>query len=152
MQSIGNLVQFCHSERNSLTVHMLFAFSYLLLFVMVAGYDSDNNLSLAGLTQESRYVDVTTISSDEEPIHPEENFRLLLEGAHKLSSNMSQVSHFDDKIFAMSHGSTLSQLGEQFSQQSSNSMASSMVSDYKVSHVFFTVDVTTISSDDWQRG
>ena len=70
---------------------------------MAVGWDSDDNISLAGLIQESSDVDVTTISSDDETIDLEENFRLLLKGAHILSSNISQVSHFDNKIFALSH-------------------------------------------------
>ena len=83
-------------------------------------------MSLAGLTQESHDVDVTTISSDDEAIDPEENFRLLLEGAWKLSNNISQVSHFNDKIFSLSHRSNTTLDGSGFSQLYSNSMTSSM--------------------------
>ena len=110
----------------------------LLLFIMAAGWDSDDNMSLAGLTQESCYANVTTISSDE-PIDPEENFRLLIEGVHKLSSNFSQLSHFDDKIFGLSHGSRSTQSENDFSGQPSNSMALLMVSNLKNFHIYFTV-------------
>ena len=84
---------------------ILHMFVYDVVMAM-AGYNSDDNLSLAGLTQETREVDVTTISSDDEPFNPDANYRLLLEEAHKISTNFSQVSNFNDHIFAMSHGST----------------------------------------------
>ena len=53
----------------------------------MAGYNSDNNLSLAGLTQETHEIDVTTISSDDESFDPDANYRLLLEEACKISTN-----------------------------------------------------------------
>ena len=102
----------------------------LLLEIVVmamAGFDSDDNMSLAGLTQESRDVDVTTISSDDEQFDPDTNYRLLIEEACKMSRNFSQVSHFDDKVFSLSHGSRSNESEMEFSQQSSNAMASSMV-------------------------
>ena len=73
---------------------------------MAVGWDSDDNMSLAGLTQETQYVDVTTINSDDEPIDPHGEFQAVTEGTHKLSSSFLQVFHFDDKIFAISHRST----------------------------------------------
>ena len=104
----------------------------LLVLVVIsvmamAGFDSDDNMSLAGLTQETREVDVTTISSDEEPVDPDVNYRLLLQEAGKISRNFSQVSHFDDKVFGMSHGSRSNESQMEFSQESSNAVASSMV-------------------------
>ena len=58
----------------------------LLLVVVVimamVGYDLDDNLSLAGLTQETREIDVTNISSDDEPFDPDENYRLFIKEAH----------------------------------------------------------------------
>ena len=73
----------------------------IFVIMVMVGWDSDDNMSFAGLTQESRGLDVTTISSDDKPLDPDENFRLLIEGAHKLSSHISQVSHFDDKVFGV---------------------------------------------------
>ena len=103
-----------------------------ILVMAMADFDSDDNLSLAGLTQETRDVDVTTISSDEESFDADENYRLLIEEACKISSNFSQVSHFDDKIFGLSHGSRSDASEWEFSQQVSNAMTSSMVGDLKV--------------------
>ena len=120
------LVVLCHSERSSQADQMLLDLSFLLVIMAVTGWDLDDNMSLAGLMQESREVDITTISSDDESINPEENFRQLLKGAHKLSSTFSQVSHFDDKIFPLSHGSTSAASELEFSGSTSNSMASSM--------------------------
>ena len=48
----------------------------------MAGYDSKDNMSLAGLTQESKDVDVTNISSDDEPFDADANYRLLIDEAH----------------------------------------------------------------------
>ena len=108
------------------------------LIMVMAGYDSDDNLSLAGLTQETREIDVTTISSDDEPFNPDANYRMLLEEARKISSNFSQVSNFDDHIFAMSHRSTASPSQSGFVEQSSNSVASSMVSNLEYFYVDFS--------------
>ena len=91
------------------------------LIMAMAGYDSDDNLSLAGLTQETCEIDVTTISSDDEPFDPGANYRMLLEEARKISSYFFQVSNFDDHIFAMSHGSMASPTQSGFAEQSSNS-------------------------------
>ena len=78
-------------------------------FIMaMAGYDLDDNLSLAGLTQETCEIDVTTISSDDESFDPDANYRFLLEEARKISTSFSQVSNFDDHIFAMSRRSAAS--------------------------------------------
>ena len=102
----------------------------------MAGYDSDDNLSLAGFTQETFEVDVTTISSDDEPFDPKENYMLLIEEACKINSNFSQVSHFDDHIFAMSHRSTSS--STQGGVLGKSSMALSMVSNFKYFYVDFS--------------
>ena len=108
-------------------------------FIMaMAGYDSDDNLSLAGLTQETHEIDVTTISSDDESFDPDANYRLLLEEAHKISSNFSQVSNFDDHIFAMSHGSAALPTQSGFIENFLNSVASSMVSNFKYFYVYFS--------------
>ena len=112
-------------------VQMLLVLVGILVMAM-AGFDSDDNMSLAGLTQETHDVDVTTISSDEEPFDADENYRLLIEEARKISSNFSQVSHFDDKIFGLSHGSRSDASELEFSQQLSNAMTSSMVGNLKV--------------------
>ena len=103
------------------------------LIMAMAGYDSDDNLSLAGLTQESREIDVTTISSDDESFDPDANYRLLLEEARKISTSFSQVSNFDDHIFAMSHGSASSQTQSDSLGNFPKSVASSMVSNLKYS-------------------
>ena len=108
------------------------------LMMAMAGYNLDDNLSLAGLTQETCEIDVTTISSNDEPFDPDANYRMLLEEAHKISSNFSQVSNFDDHIFAMSHRSTASPTQSHFVEQSSNSVASSMVSNLKYFYVYFS--------------
>ena len=100
-----------------------------ILCLAMAAWFEDDNFSLAGLTQESHDVDIETISSDDEPVDPEVNFRLLLEGERALSNNVSQVSNFDDKIFQLSHGSnTQNDRLEDRNDSSgyfSNSMASS---------------------------
>ena len=107
-------------------------------FIMaMASYDSDDNLSLAGLTQETREIDVTTISSDDESFDPDANYRLLLE-ACKISTSFSQVSNFDDHIFAMSHGSATSETQSGSLENFSNSVASSMVSNSKYFYVYFS--------------
>ena len=108
-------------------VHM---FVYGVVMAM-AGYNSDDNLSLAWLTQETREVDITTISADDEPFDPDENYKLLIEEACKISTNFSQVSNFDDHIFAMSHRSTSTPTQGGVLVEPSNSMASSMVSNLK---------------------
>ena len=108
------------------------------LIMAVAGYDSDDNLSLVGLTQETHEIDVTTRRSEDEPLQPDANYRMLLEEAHKISSNFSQVSNFDEHIFAMSHGSTASPTQSGFVEQSSNSVASSMVSNLQYFYVDFS--------------
>ena len=102
-------------------------FMYGLIMAM-AGYNLDDNLSLAGLTQETCEIDVTTISSDDEPFDPDANYRILLEEARKISSNFN----FNDHIFAMSHRSTASPTQSGFVEHSSNSVASSMVSNFYV--------------------
>ena len=108
-------------------------------FIMaMAGYDSDDNLSVAGLTQETREIDVTTISSDDESFDPDANYRLLLEEASKISTSFSQVSNFDDHIFAMSHGSAASQTQSDSLGNFPNSLASSMVSNLKYFYVHFS--------------
>ena len=107
------------------------------LIMAMAGYDSDDNLSLAGLTQESREIDVTTISSDDESFDPDANYRLLLE-AHKISMSFSQVSNFNDHIFAMSHGSASSQTQSDSLQNFPKSVASSVVSNLKYFYVDFS--------------
>ena len=108
------------------------------LIMAMAGYNSDDNLSLAGLTQETREIDVTTISSDDESFNPDANYRMLLEKAHKISTSFSQVSNFDDHIFTMSHGSAASQTQSDSVGNFSNSVASSMVSNLKYFYVYFT--------------
>ena len=109
---------------------ILHTFVYGVIMAM-EGYNSDDNLSLAGLTQKTCEVDVTTISSDDEPFNPDANYRLLLEEACKISTNFSQVSNFDDHIFAMSHRSTSTPTQGSVLVESSNAMASSMVSNFK---------------------
>ena len=79
-------------------------FLHFLLLVM-AWYDDD--YLLAGLTQESHESEIQSISSDNEPVDPESNFRLLLEGARALSTSKLQISNFDDKIFQLSHGESV---------------------------------------------
>ena len=101
------------------------------LIMAMASYDSDDNLSLAGLTQESHEIDVTTISSDDESFDPDANYRLLLEEAHKISTSFSQVSNFNDHIFAMSHRSASSQTQSDSLGNFPKSVASSMVSNLK---------------------
>ena len=108
------------------------------LIMAMASYDSDDNLSLAGLTQETREIDVTTISSDDESFDPDANYRLLLEEARKISTNFSQVSNFDDHIFAMSYGSAASQTQSDSLGNFPNSVASSMVSNLKYFYVDFS--------------
>ena len=109
-------------------------------FIMaMAGYDSDDNLSLASLTQETREIDVTTISCDYESFDPDANYRLLLEEARKMSTSFSQVSNFDDHIFAMSHGSVASQTQSGSVENFSNSVASSMVRNFKYFYVYFSL-------------
>ena len=111
---------------------------FTLLLIMATWFDNED-FSLAGLTQESHEVDIETISSDEESVDSERNFRLLLEGAKALSNNVSQISNFDDKIFQLSYGDTscseveISNFGE-----SSISMASSMPSSGSNLHVSFS--------------
>ena len=127
-----------HFEFPMYTVHI--AVNILLhgLIMAMAGYDSDDDLSLAGLTQESHEIDVTTISSDNESFDPDANYRLLLEEARKISTSFSQVSNFDDHIFAMSHGSATSQTQSDSVGNFPKLMASSMVSNLKYFYVDFT--------------
>ena len=73
-------------------------------------------------------------------------FGLLLEGACKLSRNISQVSYFDGKIFTLLHGSTSTQGENYFSGQPSNSMVPLMVSNLKNSHICFTVFAMCLSA------
>ena len=108
------------------------------LIMATASYDSDDSLSLAGLTQETCDIDVTIISSDDESFDPDANYRMLLEEAHKISMSFSQVSNFDDHIFAMSHGCAASQTQSDSVGNFSNSVASSMVSNLKYFYVYFT--------------
>ena len=109
------------------------------LIMAMAGYDLNDNLSLAGLTQETREIDVTTISSDDESFNPDANYRLLLEEAHKISTSFSQVSNSDDHIFAMSHRSAASQTQSDSVENFSNLVASSMVSNFKYFYVYFSL-------------
>ena len=109
------------------------------LITAMAGYDSDDNLSLVGLTQETREIDVTTISSDDESFDPDANYRLFLEEARKISTSFSQVSNFDDHIFAMSHGSDASQTQSDLVGNFPNAVASSMVSNLKYFYVHFSL-------------
>ena len=55
-----------------------------------------------------------------------------------MSRNFSQVSHFDDKVFGLSHRSRSNESEMEFSQQSSNAMASSMVCNLKLFYVGFS--------------
>ena len=119
-------------------VHMLVHRLLYGILIAMAGYNLDDNLSLAGLTQETREIDMTTISPDDEPFDPDENYRLLIEEACKISSNFSQVSHFDDHIFAMSHRSASSLTQGGVLVDSSNTMASSMVGNFKHFYVDFS--------------
>ena len=127
-----------HLESAMHTVHI--AVNILLhgLIMAMAGYDSDDNLSLAGLTQESREIDVTTISSDDESFDPDANYRLLLEEACKISTSFSQVSNFDDHIFAMSHRFASLQTQSDSLRNFPKTMASSMVSNLKYFYVDFS--------------
>ena len=91
----------------------------------------DDNYSLAGLTQESHESDIQCISSDDEPLDPESNFRLLLEGVRALSMTKSQISNFEDKIFQLSHGESVASVSQGLNQlkcdeNASNSLVSSM--------------------------
>ena len=104
----------------------------LILLVVMASWFDNEDFSLAGLTQESHDVDIEVISSDEEPIDPEVNFKLLLKGTKALSNNISQISNFDDKILQLLQGqghegdTSLSEVN--ISQNSSISLSSSMAS------------------------
>ena len=108
----------------------MYFFSVCFILVAMAWFDDD--YSLAGLTQEGHEIMIQTISSDEdEAVDAESNFRLLLEGARALSTNESQISNFDDKIFQLSHGESVASVSQGLSQlrrpqMSSNSMTSSM--------------------------
>ena len=104
----------------------------------MAGYDSKDNMSLSGLTQESKDIDVTNISSDDEPFDADANYRLLIEKARKISSNFSQVCHFNDKVFGMSHRSTSTASDMDFSKENSNSMTSSMEGNLQYFYVVFS--------------
>ena len=110
---------------------------YGIVMAMV-GYDLDDNLSLAGLTQETHEIDVTTISSDDESFDPDANYRLLLEEARKISMTFLQVPNFDDHIFAMSHRSMSTPTESGFVGDSSNTVASSMVSNLKYFNIYFS--------------
>ena len=117
---------FCHFSLEIESNHMYF---FCVLFVMASFYDDDH--SLAGLTQEGHEVEIQDISSDDEPIDAESNFRLILEDAKALSSSETQISNFDDKIIHLSYGEwSVSQGLSKIKrpQKFSNSMASSMVS------------------------
>ena len=102
----------------------------------------DDNYSLVGLTQGHENL-IETISSDEdEPIDPETNFRLLLEGAKALSVNPAQISNFNDKIFQLYHGESVASVSQGMSQakrpqDTSNSMALSMAAQEKEIDVSF---------------
>ena len=101
---------------------------------MTSFYDGD--YSLAGLTQEGHEVEIQDISSDDEPLHPESNFRFLLEGARTLSMSESQILIFNNEVFQLSHGNLVDTVSNRLSQikrpqNSSNSMASSMASQDK---------------------
>ena len=105
------------------------------LIMAIASYDSDDNPSLTGLTQETREIDVTTITSDDESFDPDANYRLLLEEARK---SFSQVSNFDDHIFTMSHGSAASQTQSDSLGNFPNLVASSMVSNLKLKAMYLS--------------
>ena len=111
-----------------------------VVLVMVSFYDDD--YSLAGLTQEGHEVEIQDISSDDEPLDPESNFRLLLEGARALSSSESQISNFNDKIFQFSHGDSVDMVSHSLSQikrpQNASLMASLMASQESDVHVSFS--------------
>ena len=84
------------------------------------------------MNQESHENIIQSISSDEDkPIDPDTNFRLLLEGAMAISNNASQISFFDDKIFQLSSGESVTSVSQGLTQLKrseslSNSMALSM--------------------------
>ena len=107
------------------------------LDLMASWYDDD--YSLAGLTQGSHENDIQSISSDDEPIDPESNFRLLLEGAKALSNNISQISNFDDKVFQLSHGESVELVSQGGDVTSSGYISNSMASSCPVSERSFDV-------------
>ena len=98
---------------------------------------------MAGLTQKGHEVEFQDISSDDKPLDPESNFRLLLEGAEALSMSESQISNFDDKIFQLTHSDSVDTVSHGLSQikrpqNASKSTASSMASPDSDVHVSFS--------------
>ena len=78
-----------------------------LLVLAVMEYESDDEFSLAGLTQESCEIQIENVSDGEND--ERSNFSLLLDSARELAGGgTTEVAHFDNHLHDISFSSQIS--------------------------------------------
>ena len=108
-----------------------------LLVLVIMEYESDNDFSLAGLTQESCEIQIENVSDEEND--ERSNFSLLLDSARELASGgTTEVAHFDNHLHDIGFSSQIS-YQSQSDGNASKRMRYSELADHNDIEVIFDV-------------
>ena len=108
-----------------------------LLVLAIMEYESDDDFSLAGLTQESHEIQIENVSDEEND--ERSNFSLLLDLARELASGgTTEVAHFDNHLHDIGFSSQIS-YQSQSDGNASNRMRYSELADHNDIEVIFDV-------------